>query len=166
MIAVGALLLVMALSSSDVDRLPISTSFIYLLIGLAIGPLGLGLLRIDMVTQREMLERLCEFAVIVSLFVGGLRLRLPLRRSSWRPALLLAGPVMVASIAGATIVAAWLLQLPIFLAILLAAMLAPTDPVLASALSVNDAEDHDQVRFALSGEQPSSASAVSGACTT
>ena len=152
MTAVGALLLVMALSSSHVERLPISTSFIYLLIGLAIGPLGLGLLRIDMVAQREMLELLCEFAVIVSLFVGGLRLRLPLRHSSWRPALLLAGPVMIASIAGATIVAAWLLQLPIFLAILLAAMLAPTDPVLASAVSVNDAEDHDQVRFALSGE--------------
>jgi len=152
MTAVGALLLVMALSSSQVERLPISSSFIYLLIGIGVGPLGLGLLRVDMVAERELLERLTEFAVIVSLFVGGLRLRLPLRHSSWRPAVLLAGPVMIASIVGVTVVAAWLLEMPLFLAILLAAMLAPTDPVLASAVSVNNAEDHDRVRFALSGE--------------
>jgi NhaP-type Na+/H+ or K+/H+ antiporter len=35
---------------------------------------------------------------------------------------------------------------------LLGAILAPTDPVLASAVAVNDAADHDRMRYGLSGE--------------
>ncbi|MCY7375134.1 MAG: cation:proton antiporter, partial [Pyrinomonadaceae bacterium] len=37
-------------------------------------------------------------------------------------------------------------------AFLLGAVLAPTDPVLASTVSVNDAADHDRLRYGLSGE--------------
>jgi len=81
MTAVGALLLVMALSASQVARVTISTSFVYLLIGIGLGPPGPGPLRVDMVAQRELLERLTEFAVIVSLFCGGLRLGERCRRS-------------------------------------------------------------------------------------
>lgn len=152
MTTVGALLLLMALTSSQVERLPISTSFIYLIVGLTLGPLGFGLLQLDIASQRGWMQTLTEVAVIVSLFVGGLRLRLPLRHKSWRVALRLAGPVMLVCIAGVTFVTHWLLGVPLFLALLLGAILAPTDPVLAAAVSVNDAEDHDRVRFGLSGE--------------
>jgi NhaP-type Na+/H+ or K+/H+ antiporter len=44
------------------------------------------------------------------------------------------------------------LQLDWASALLLGAVLAPTDPVLASAVSVNDAADRDRLRYALSGE--------------
>ncbi len=152
MTLIGALLLVMALTSTQLERLPISTSIIYLLVGLSLGPNGFGLLVLDITTQRESLETLTEVAVIISLFVGGLRLRLPLRHASWRVALHLAGPVMLASIAGVAAAAHLLLGVPAFLALLLGAMLAPTDPVLAAAVSVSDADDHDRVRFGLSGE--------------
>ncbi len=152
MTTVGALLLLMALTSSQVERLPISTSFIYLMVGLGLGPVGFGLLQLDIASQRVWMQTLTEIAVIVSLFVGGLRLRLPLRHKSWRIALRLAGPVMLLSIAGVTLATQWLLGMPLFLALLLGAILAPTDPVLAAAVSVNDAEDHDRVRFGLSGE--------------
>ena len=152
MTAVGALLLLMALTSSQVQRLPISTSFIYLMVGLVLGPIGFGLLQLDIASQRIWMETLTEVAVIVSLFVGGLRLRLPLRHKSWRVALRLAGPVMLVSIAGVALATHWVLGVPLFMALLLGAILAPTDPVLAAAVSVNDAEDHDRVRFGLSGE--------------
>lgn len=152
MTIIGALLLLMALTSSEVERLPISTSIIYLFVGIGLGPYGFDLLRLDITSQREWLEMLTEIAVIVSLFVGGLRLRLPLRHKSWRVALHLAGPVMLVSIAGVAAAAHLLLGLPVFMALLLGAILAPTDPVLAAAVSVNDAEDHDRVRFGLSGE--------------
>ena len=152
MTVVGALLLLMALTSWHVKRLPISTSIIYLLVGLGLGPAGFGLLRLDIDAQREWMETLTEVAVIVSLFVGGLRMRLPLRHKAWRVALQLAGPVMLASIAGVAAAAHLLLGLPLYLALLLGAMLAPTDPVLAAAVSVDDAEDHDRLRFGLSGE--------------
>ena len=152
MTAVGGLLLLMALTSSQVGRLPISTSLIYLLVGLGLGPVGLELLRLDIEAQREWLETLTEFAVIVSLFVGGLRLRLPFQNKAWRVALRLAGPVMLLSILGVAAAANLLLGLPVGVALLLGAIVAPTDPVLAAEVSVNDAEDHDRVRYGLSGE--------------
>ncbi|MBA2319573.1 MAG: sodium:proton antiporter, partial [Deltaproteobacteria bacterium] len=44
----GALLLVMALSSAWVQRLPISTAIVYLAVGMLLGPLGLGALSFDL----------------------------------------------------------------------------------------------------------------------
>ena len=79
----GGLLLFMALSSAWIRNLPISTSAIYLALGLAIGPLGLDWLRIDLREEVRWFERLTEVAVIVALFVGGLKLRLPLRDPAW-----------------------------------------------------------------------------------
>ncbi len=152
MTAVGALLLLMALLSAVVERLPISTSLIYLMVGLGLGPLGFGLMQLNVDTQRVWLETLTEIAVIVSLFVGGLRLRLPLKNSAWFVALRLAGPVMLLSIVGVAATAHLLLGLPVAVALLLGAIVAPTDPVLAAEVAVHDAEDHDRVRYGLSGE--------------
>ncbi len=152
MTAVGGLLLLMALTSAYVKRLPISTSLIYLLVGLGLGPVGFGLLQLDIESQRQWLETLTEIAVIVSLFMGGLRLRLPLKNHGWRVALRLAGPVMLLSIIGVAATAHLLLGLPLAVALLLGAIVAPTDPVLAAEVSVNDAEDHDRVRYGLSAE--------------
>ena len=152
MTAVGALLLLMALTSAHVERLPISTSIIYLLVGIGLGPAGFGLLELDIASQREWLERITEIAVIVSLFVSGLRLRLPLKNKAWTIALRLAGPVMVLCIVGVAAIAHLLLGLPLGLALLLGAIIAPTDPVLAAEVAVHDAEDHDRVRYGLSGE--------------
>jgi NhaP-type Na+/H+ or K+/H+ antiporter len=148
----GVLLLLMALSSAFVRRLPITTSIIYLLTGVAIGPALLGWLRIDFVTSSDLLERLTEIAVIISLFIGGLKLRLPLRDPAWRAALVLAAPVMLACIAGVAAFAHVVLGMALAPAILLGAILAPTDPVLASAIAVNDASDRDRMRYGLSGE--------------
>ncbi|HEX2184498.1 MAG TPA: cation:proton antiporter [Chloroflexota bacterium] len=148
----GGLLLLMALSSAYLRRLPVSTSAIYLGVGLAIGPLGFGWLRIDLQDAAPWVERLTEVAVIVSLFVGGLKLRLPVRDPAWRAAFRLAGPVMLASILGVALVARVGLGLDPAVALLLGAVLAPTDPVLAGAVSVNSAADHDRLRYGLSGE--------------
>ncbi len=68
----GGLLLIMALSSAYLRNLPISTSAIYLALGLAIGPLGFDWLRIDLRTVVGWVERLTVVAVSVALFVGGL----------------------------------------------------------------------------------------------
>jgi NhaP-type Na+/H+ or K+/H+ antiporter len=73
----GGLLLLMALPSAYRRRLPVSTSAMSLGVGLAIGPLGLGWLRVDLCDATPWCERLTEVVVIVSLFVGGLKLRLP-----------------------------------------------------------------------------------------
>ena len=45
-----------------------------------------------------------------------------------------------------------LLDLPLATALILGAVLAPTDPVLAGTVKVSSAADHDRMRYALSGE--------------
>jgi NhaP-type Na+/H+ or K+/H+ antiporter len=148
----GGVLLLMALSSAYLRNLPVSTSAVYLAIGAAIGPLGTGWLQIDLRAEVPWLERLTEVAVIVALFVGGLKLRLPLRDPAWIAAVRLAGPVMLASIFGVALCARVLLGLDPGAAILLGAVLAPTDPVLANTVKVDSAADRDRMRYGLSGE--------------
>ncbi len=152
MALIGAVLLVMALSSAYIKRLPITSGGLYLALGLVLSPASLDWVRIDFAAWSEVIERLTEVAVLVSLFVTGLKLRLPLRDAAWTAAYRLAGPVMVASIGGVAVVAHFALGLSWPVAFLLGAVLAPTDPVLASEVSVNDAADHDRVRYGLSGE--------------
>jgi hypothetical protein len=149
---VGALLLLMALSSALLRRLPITTSAIYLAAGIGIGPVGLGWVEINFISSGVWIEHLTEVAVIVSLFVGGLKLRLPLSNSAWIAAYRLAGPVMVASILGVAAFSHYVIGISWPAAFLLGAVLAPTDPVLAGTVSVNDAADHDRMRYGLSGE--------------
>jgi NhaP-type Na+/H+ or K+/H+ antiporter len=148
----GALLLVMALSSAWMRRLPLSTASIYLGVGILMGPWGFAVLQLDLGRPSPWLERFTEMAVVLSLFVGGLRLRLPLRDAAWRAAWRLASVVMLASILGTALIAWLLLGIPFALALLLAALLAPTDPVLAGAVTVGHSQDNDRLRYALSGE--------------
>jgi NhaP-type Na+/H+ or K+/H+ antiporter len=148
----GALLLLMALSSAYVSRLPITTSAIYLALGVAISPLVLNLIAIDFVAWKIWFEHLTEIAVIVSLFVGGLKLRLPLKHPAWIAAYRLAVPVMIASICGVAAFVHYGFGFGWDIGLLLGAVLAPTDPVLASTVSVEDAADQDRTRYGLSGE--------------
>ncbi len=149
---VGGLLLLMALSSAFLRRIPLTTSAIYLAIGIAIGPIGLGLIEINFISSGVLVEHLTEVAVIVSLFVGGLKLRLPLKSPEWVAAYRLAGPVMLASIAGVAVFSHFVFGFSWPAAFLLGAVLAPTDPVLAGTVSVNNSADHDRMRYGLSGE--------------
>jgi NhaP-type Na+/H+ or K+/H+ antiporter len=59
---------------------------------------------------------------------------------------------MVVTIAGVAMVGTMLLDLPLGAAILLGAVLAPTDPVLASDVQVKHHDDTDRLRYALTGE--------------
>lgn len=149
---IGIFLLLMALSSAYINHLPITTSAIYLALGLLISAFGFDLISIDFVEWKVWFEHLTEIAVIVSLFIGGLKLRLPLRNEAWSAAFRLAAPVMLISIAGVAIFVHYIIGFEWSAAFLLGAILAPTDPVLASTVSVNDAGDHDRMRYGLSGE--------------
>lgn len=74
-VVVGVVLVVMALAGTVLQRLPLSAAMIYLGVGYALDPAGAGLLRVDLVADAELLERLTEVAVVVSLFTAGLKLR-------------------------------------------------------------------------------------------
>jgi NhaP-type Na+/H+ or K+/H+ antiporter len=148
----GAIFTVMALSGTLLKRLPLSTSMLYLLAGFVLGPAGFALLNPSPITDQRVLEVVTEAAVLVSLFAVGLKLTLPLSDHRWRAALRLATVSMLITIALLSAIGVALFDLPLGAAILLAAILAPTDPVLASDVQLEDPSDRDSVRFSLTGE--------------
>jgi NhaP-type Na+/H+ or K+/H+ antiporter len=149
---IGGVLIAMALGGTLVQRLPLTTPLLYLVLGIVLGPVGLGLVRLDLSQQAPLVERIAEVAVLISLFSAGLKLRLPLRHPRWRLPLHLASLSMVLTIALVTAAGVVGLGLPLGAAILLGAILAPTDPVLASDVQVEHAWDRDRLRFSLTGE--------------
>lgn len=148
----GALLIAVVVLGSFVKRLPFTTTMIYLAAGVIIGPLGFGLLTFDVQAHAALLERLAEIAVVVSLFTTGLKLRVPLRDGRWRVPLRLAFGSMTLTVGLVAFAGVYGLGLPWGAAILLGAVLAPTDPVLASDVQLENPHDRDRLRFSLSGE--------------
>ena len=148
----GAIFTVMALSGTLLKRLPLSTSMLYLLAGFALGPAGLAVLNPSPLADHQLLVVIVEAALLVSLFAVGLKLALPLSDKRWRAPFRLASVSMIITVLLMAIVGAVLLDFSVGAAILLAAMLAPTDPVLASDVQLADPGDRDAVRFSLSGE--------------
>lgn len=151
-LAAGAVFTVMALSGTLLKRLPLSTSMLYLLAGVALGPAGLALLAPSSIDDQPILEAVTEAAVLISLFAAGLKLAVPLADRRWRAILRLATGSMLITISLLAAIGVMLFGLPLGAAVLLAAILAPTDPVLASDVQVADPSDRDSLRYSLTGE--------------
>lgn len=148
----GVLLVGMALCASLVKRLPTTTSAIYLLVGLLLGPWVLNAISLQPLKLMGLLEHVAEVAILLSLFSAGLKLYLPLENRRWFLPLRLAVVSMTLTVGLLTLVGVYLLQLPLGAAIILGAILAPTDPVLASDVQVQEFGDKDPLRFSLTGE--------------
>ena len=148
----GVLLVAMTIGGSFIKRLPLSAAMLYLGIGIAIGPWGLGLLVLRPTRDVVLLERLTEVAVLISLFTAGMKLELPLSDKRWRIPLQLATVSMVITVAVIAAIGVGLMGMSPGAAILLGAILAPTDPVLASEVQVANPGDRDRLRFGLTGE--------------
>ena len=148
----GAILIAMALLGTLVERLPFSPGMIYLAIGYALGPAGFAIMAPDPQRYSVELEKVAEVALLISLFAVGLKLGVPLRDRRWYLPLRLAFPSMALTVLFVTVAAALLFGLPAGAALLLAAILAPTDPVLASDVQVEDSSDRDRLRFSLTAE--------------
>ena len=151
-IIVGTLLIAKTLGGSFITRLPLSAAMLYLAVGIAIGPWGWGLLTLDAIKNTVLLERLTEVALLISLFTSGMKLELPLKDKRWHIPVQLATVSMLLTVGAVTAVGVWFLNLPLGAAVLLGAILAPTDPVLASDVQMADPSDRDRLRFGLTGE--------------
>ena len=152
LLLLGGVLLLLALSEQRVRPWPLSPALIYLLVGWT-SATWLGGPGIWTLTEHAASGVfITELAVLVSLFAVGLRLLLPPTFKAWRVALLLAGPGMVVTIVLAALAAHLVLGLPWPAALLLASVVAPTDPVLASDVQIESSEDRDAVRLSLTAE--------------
>ena len=149
---IGLLLVVVAVSGTMFKRLPLTATMVYLALGAAIGPLGFAILMMDPLGGAELLERITEIAVIVSLFTTGLKLRVPLSEKIWSVPIGLAFVSMAITVGLVALVGVYALALPLGAAVLLGAVLAPTDPVLASEVQLESPTDRDRFRFSITGE--------------
>ena len=148
----GLLMTTMALSGTTLTRAPVTAAILYLVAGYALGPAAGNILTPDPLRYSVLLERIAEIAMLISLFAVGLKLGLPLRDHGWRLPARLAVISMMATVALLTLLGIRLLDLSLGAAVLLGAILAPTDPVLASDVQVAAVEDRDRLRFSLTGE--------------
>ncbi len=126
----GVGLLLAVLTSALASRSPLSTSAVFLAVGLVAGPLVLGVVDV----AEHTVERVAELALFAILFTDGQHApwRFQLRRwSNPARALLIAMPLTFAMVA---VLAHVVAGLPWAAALVLGAVLSPTDPVFASAL--------------------------------
>lgn len=133
-----------------------SASIIYLGLGIAaaaaIGLLGFDWL--DPIADADALERICELAVIIALFGAGLKLDRPFDRLSWAGVARLLIVAMPLTIGGVALFGFAAMGLSAGAAIVLGAVLAPTDPVLAGDIGVGPPGDEDEhePNFSITGE--------------
>jgi NhaP-type Na+/H+ or K+/H+ antiporter len=113
----------------------------------------------DPVRYGESATHLTEVCVIISLMGAGLALDRPLGLRRWASTWRMLGIAMPLCLLGMTLLGLWGLGLGLSAAILAAAALVPTDPVLASEVQVgepaaedNETEKEDEIRFALTSE--------------
>jgi sodium/hydrogen antiporter len=150
LLVISLLLLFVTLGSGWISRLPLSYALIYLVVGILLGPYGVKLIEIR--PEAEFLERLAEFVVLISLFSCGLKMKRPLKIQAWKSPIRLIGLLMPISIFAVAAVAYGVLRMDLGHAILLGAILAPTDPVLASEVQLSHPGDRDELRFGLTSE--------------
>lgn len=151
-ILIGLLLLIVGFTFSYLRNVPITSAIVYLVAGCIVGPMGLGLFHFNPLEQSGLLEVLTEVAVLISLYCAGLKMPRPVTFSRWRSPLQLAVLSMAFSVGLVTLFAYYWLNLPLGGAVLLGAVVAPTDPVLATDVQVRHADDPDGLRFALTCE--------------
>ncbi|CAL9594002.1 K(+)_H(+) antiporter NhaP2 [Streptomyces sp. enrichment culture] len=135
---------------------PLSLPLVFLLCGIGVYLLPLPLPAIDPVDDRLPTEHVTEVVVIISLMGAGLALNRPPGLRRWGTTWRLLGVTMPLTCLVTALMAWWLLDWPPAAALLLGAVLAPTDPVLAAEVRVgeptDDEHDEDEVRFALTSE--------------
>lgn len=134
---------------------PLSYPIIYVAGGALLFSLPIGLTTPDPIEFSRTTETLTEIGVITALMGAGLAINRRPGARAWSTTWRLLGVTMPLTIAAIAGLGGWALGMTPAAAILLGAVLAPTDPVLAGDVQVERPEgegDDDEVRFALTSE--------------
>ncbi|MDP9457338.1 MAG: sodium:proton exchanger [Actinobacteria bacterium] len=156
LLTVGGVVLLVGLFSEPLKRSILSVPLVCLSAGVLLGPAALGVLDpADWGDRATILEQAARLTIAVSLM--GIALRLPsgypLRR--WRSLAVLLGPVMVLMWLASGLLAFFVLGVSFWAAMLIGAVVTPTDPVVSSTIVQGDLAEKNlpaRMRHLLSGE--------------
>jgi sodium/hydrogen antiporter len=129
---VGIVIVIAALLSGVIERSGFPQVAVFLLMGAALGPAGLGIL--DVTLASPILHIVATLSLVLVLFTDAISLNLSQVRRSSTLALLVLGPGTLLSAALIAVLSWWLLGLSPAAAAVLGAALASTDPVLLRGL--------------------------------
>ncbi|WP_182112407.1 MULTISPECIES: sodium:proton antiporter [unclassified Actinotalea] len=154
---IGVATLAAAVLPRALHRAPLSMPAVFLGASILAFTLLPGLPDPDPVEHHVVALHLTEICVVVSLMGAGLAINRSVGLRPWATTWRLLGITMPLSIIAAVVLGSWLLGLGLAAAVLVAAAVAPTDPVLASEVQVNEptaqpGQDDDEARFALTAE--------------
>lgn len=125
-------LLISVLVSGVAARTVLSTSLVFLLAGALIGQGGLGLVQLN--ADSTIVGTLADLALFTVLFVDGTALRTLTGEGSWKQPARALGIGMPLAFGGVALLAHYVAGFDWITAMLVGAVLAPTDPVFASAI--------------------------------
>lgn len=136
------------------DQRIITAPLIYMAVGAILFLLPWAPALPDLVDDVWWPKRLTELGVIVALTSAGLKLNRPFARATWKVSWRLLAVTMPLSIAAAAWLGWWIAGLVPATALLLGAVIAPTDPVLASDVQTTPPgqPDDSKTRVALTTE--------------
>ena len=155
LLGAGLLVLLVAWLPLVLKRAPLSLPILCVAVGAAIALWPpIGRLIPDPLETPRVVEKLAELVVIVSLMGAGLKISRPIGLRSWLLTWRLLVIAMPLTIVAFAVLGHVLLGFGWATALLLAAVLAPTDPVLASDVQIEDpkSDQDDEARFALTSE--------------
>ncbi|RYZ28417.1 MAG: sodium:proton antiporter [Chitinophagaceae bacterium] len=152
---IGIASLGMAWFPSISKKLRISYSVFYVLFGMVLYSIFIDYLpAANPFLFPEISIHLTELVVIISLMGSGLKIDQPFSFRTWQTPFRLVSVTMILCIALVALLAVWLLNFSVASAVLLGAVLAPTDPVLASDVQVEPPNEgrKENVKFSLTAE--------------
>lgn len=154
LVIIGVASLAMAWMPYISQQIKVSYSIVYVLFGMAVYSLVPSLPDANPFYEPKIAVHLTELVVIISLMGTGLKIDQPFTVKTWDIPFRLVSLTMILSIGAIAALAYFLLQFDVASSILLGAVLAPTDPVLASDVQVGPPLEYkkDNVRFALTAE--------------
>ncbi|WP_026629156.1 cation:proton antiporter [Dyadobacter alkalitolerans] len=151
---IGAAVLGMAWMPSFTAKTGVSDSVVYVLLGVIVFSILDALPQADPILYQDYSIHLTELVVVISLMGTGLKIDKPFSLKKWSVPFRLLSVTMLLCIAAVTFLAWAFLDFSLPSALLLGAVLSPTDPVLAADVQVGPPMEGaaDDVRFALTAE--------------
>lgn len=156
LLIIGVAILIATVLPRFLSKYPLSMPIVLTISGYFLYYLPLKSIVPEIILQGEYIEHISEIAVIIAVMAAGLKINRKPNFKTWNITWRLLGITMILTIASAAFLGWWIASFVPATAVLLGAVIAPTDPVLASELEEEGPGEKlgrkNELKFALTSE--------------